>query len=162
MNLMVMQWLMKGGSMHVSFFIQFVVQWPPRRLWQSPTIISFFPATPWGSNANAAHGRSQYNRLCEDIRHSLASKSDTRKWPRGDYETISEADDIKTAMVDDRHWARMHVCRLHLYFILFFQSQPTFWIAGQDKHGSKVYSWASVSYCSIVILFYGANSLPFP
>ncbi|KAG2104649.1 uncharacterized protein F5147DRAFT_775471 [Suillus discolor] len=80
---------------------------PPDDYDNLPPSSPFSPATPRGSNANAAHGQSQYNRLCEDIRHSLASKSDTRKRPRGDYETISEADDIETAVVDDRHWARM-------------------------------------------------------
>src|ERR1700692_4565705 len=43
------------------------------------------------------------------------------------------------------------------YFILF--SQHTFGIAGQDKHGSKVYSWSSVRYYSIVIIYYGANCI---
>ncbi|KAG1833613.1 hypothetical protein DFJ58DRAFT_736051 [Suillus subalutaceus] len=55
-----------------------------------PPSSPFSPATPRGSNA--AHGRSQYTRLREDIRHSIAS---------------TEADDIETAMVDDRQWARM-------------------------------------------------------
>ncbi|KAG2125133.1 hypothetical protein DEU56DRAFT_759457 [Suillus clintonianus] len=56
----------------------------------------------------STHGRHQYNRLREDIRHSFGSKSDTRKRPRGDYETISEVDEIETGMVEDRRLARMH------------------------------------------------------
>ncbi|KAG2108608.1 hypothetical protein DEU56DRAFT_762519 [Suillus clintonianus] len=71
-----------------------------------PPSSPFSPATPRGSNV--AHGRSQYNRLREDIRHSFAPKPDIRKRPRGDYETISEADDIETDMVDDRRRARTH------------------------------------------------------
>ncbi|KAG1840803.1 hypothetical protein F4604DRAFT_1939909 [Suillus subluteus] len=71
-----------------------------------PPSSPFSPATPRGSNV--AHGRSQYNRLREDIRHSFAPKPDIRKRPRGDYETISEADNIETDMVDDRRRARTH------------------------------------------------------
>ncbi|KAG2146364.1 hypothetical protein DEU56DRAFT_753830 [Suillus clintonianus] len=71
-----------------------------------PPSSPFLPATPRGSNT--AHGRHQYNRLREDIRHSFGSKSDTRKRPRGDYETISEVDEIETGMVEDRRLARMH------------------------------------------------------
>lgn len=42
-----------------------------------PPSSPFSPATPRGSNV--AHGRSQYNRLREDICHSFAPKPDIRK-----------------------------------------------------------------------------------
>ncbi|KAG1845350.1 hypothetical protein F4604DRAFT_1688763 [Suillus subluteus] len=101
-----------------------------------PPSSPFSPATPRGSNV--AHGRSQYNRLREDIRHSFAPKPDIQKRPRGDYETISEADDIETDMVDDRRRARTH-----------------------DRTSMDQRSTVGHQYVAIILSFFGANGSPF-
>jgi hypothetical protein len=102
-------------------------------------------ATPQG--LNAAAGRYQYNRLREDIRHSMGSQLATQKRTRDDYETAREAEDIETGIVDERYRSRIHV-RIFAPYICLHSHIP---FTRQDRANMDIRSTLGHKYVVVVL-----------